>query len=236
MSIEPLMSTLLVNKFSIRYALLGLILVFVWCFSLIPSLVAFLGVKPLTLYYVAIVLASCSYTLFFSTAFSPVSLVLVVVSTAFCLSMLAFGFFNLATYSIILTLTRRYKSLSVSIYESLKFAIQIAAPLIVPFMLVYFGDISVAYIVPLAASIISALPVVYILRYIELRQIESSSGGSTIGLSLIKQFLTNRRLVSSLFTISVAYPLWFFIAPYELLIGLKEGRFAPLYTSTLPVY
>ena len=43
---------------------------------------------------------------------------------------------------------------------------------------------------------------------------------------IIKSLLKNRIVLKLVLLISIAYPVWFFIGPYELIIGVKESKFS----------
>lgn len=151
----------LLDKYNIRYLVMGFMFSISHIAALSAGSIAFLGINPLRLYLITIVTYCLSYFSLFTTYFTNSVLIVValIIISEFLISF-AYRIQTISVHSILVELSR-LKSFSISIYETIQFTMLVIAPLFTPLILMFFKDPSISYTIPLLLCMLGSIPILY---------------------------------------------------------------------------
>ena len=218
---DNILCSVLVDRLGIAYSVVGLISSATWVFSLLASFVALVGVSAVLLYVLSLVLTCLGYLSFMLTGVMRNVAVWFVLAGC-CITTLGFGLNSVAVYSLAVELSRQRKSLSVSVYETVRSAAQVVAPLAAPLAIAGLRSVSFSYSVPLVLCLLGLCAAVFLPRRVAVHV------DYRVSLSHVRKILRTRALLRAVLLVVPTYVAWFMFLSYDLLIALRNGHFTSM--------
>lgn len=173
--------------------------------------------KAKLFYFLGVLLVSIQLILF-----STADITLVFLGMAF--GAMSRAFREISGPSLLASSTVKLKATILSILRSLRTVIGVVTPLLAAPILLVVRDPAQAYRIPLLISLIAVLSTLPILKH----EVRSTKSLQKVG---FLQLMRNKKLLLISLILALDTPVWLMLAPFTLLIAVREAGFDPVTVS-----